>query len=86
MSAPILPIEIVNYILEMVPKEFLVANLTTYEYIVCEDRTLLKNLLRELIYPEYDTMGHWKKTDNIKDVPRHLEDYVRQNYHYLDMD
>lgn len=65
-------------------KEILVVNMTTDEFFICEDDSQMKRFMSELF--NHTSFGtHWQRTDKIKIVPEHLNEYVKNKYAMLYM-
>ena len=67
------------------PKKIFVANMTTEEYIICEDEAQMKRFINEL-FGHNPYGAHWERGDKIKIVPKHLNGYVASKYGLLYMD
>jgi hypothetical protein len=63
-----------------------VVNLTTEEYIICEDDAQMKRFMFELMDDYFPCGAHWERGDKIKIVPKHLNGYVASKYGLLYMD
>ena len=63
-----------------------VVNLTTEEYFICEDDAQMKRFMSELFEQNPFGGAHWKRSDKIKIVPKHLNGYVASKYGLLYMD